>query len=43
MSKTILNTNAIWGQIDQPKTSNGMITIEIQKHYFLVYDDNNVG
>ena len=95
MSKTILNTNAIYGLVDQPKTSNdkityygdyyafeeidttkyldevlvwhtsefskeewryglyginikptwdyveeeGMITIEIQKQYFLVYDD----
>ena len=95
MSKTILNTNAIYGQVDQSKTSNnkitylgdyhtfaeidttkfsnevlvwhtpefskeewryglyginikptwdyveeeGMITIEIQKQYFLVYDD----
>lgn len=26
MSKSILNTNAIWGQVYQPKTSNDMIT-----------------
>ena len=95
MSKTFINTNAIWGQVDQPKASNdtityfgdyytfeeidtknfsdevlvwhtpefskeewryglyginikptwdyveeeGIITIEIQKQYFLVYDD----
>lgn len=34
MSKTILNTNAIWGQVDQPKASNDKITYHGDYHAF---------
>ena len=34
MSKTLMNTNAIWGQVDQPKTSNDKITYYRDYHAF---------